>query len=83
MAAHDEQRHDAPSGREPDHPPGPVPRDLPDQQSGPDDHWDPDHPAPGPAEDAPDPDEAGAGPRDAPRSGTVHPEHPAPQEPSD
>ncbi|MBB5928466.1 hypothetical protein [Streptomyces echinatus] len=31
----------------------------------------------------PDPDEAGSGPSGAPRAGTVHPEHPAPQEPSD
>jgi hypothetical protein len=32
-------------------------------------------------EDVPDTDEAGTGPSGAPRSGTVHPEHPAPDEP--
>ncbi|MEU6478778.1 hypothetical protein ABZ858_18140 [Streptomyces sp. NPDC047017] len=35
------------------------------------------------ADDVPDTDEAGSGPQGAPRSGTAHPEHPAPQEPSD
>ncbi|MEV6835610.1 hypothetical protein AB0N17_14015 [Streptomyces sp. NPDC051133] len=71
--------------RQPD--PGPVPRDPPDQQAGAaEDRWDV---APqqagdetGADADAPDPDEAGAGPRGAPRSGTAHPEHPAPDEPS-
>ncbi|GHI03652.1 hypothetical protein AQI88_35950 [Streptomyces cellostaticus] len=66
----------------------PVPRDLPDQQARPGgDPWEaaagqrPDD-EPG-AEDVPEPDEAGTGPRGAPRSATVHPEHPTPQEPSD
>jgi hypothetical protein len=62
----------------------PVPRDLPDQQARPgDDPWDvPGHPVDAePDEETPDPDEAGSGPRGAPRSGTVHPEHPEPQEP--
>ncbi|QTE02608.1 hypothetical protein [Streptomyces cyanogenus] len=65
----------------------PVPRDMPDQQARPDeDPWDV---APGRTQDdepdeasVPDTDEAGTGPSGAPRSGTVHPEHPAPQEPS-
>ncbi len=66
----------------------PVPRDLPDQQARPDeDPWDvsPRHTADDePDEDvAPDTDEAGTGPRGASRSGTVHPEHPTPDEPSD
>lgn len=67
----------------------PVPRDMPDQQAGPDE--DPLDEAPGhtpgddtPDEDAvPDTDEAGSGPQGAPRQGTVHPEHPGAQEPSD
>ncbi|MEU2060528.1 hypothetical protein [Streptomyces sp. NPDC013455] len=65
----------------------PVPRDLPDQQAGAgDDRWDV---TPGSAPDdeadedtTPDTDESGTGPRGAPRSGTVHPGHPAPDEPS-
>ncbi|MBL1103989.1 hypothetical protein JK361_05100 [Streptomyces sp. 5-8] len=65
----------------------PVPRDMPDQQARQDaDPWDV---ASGRAADdepdeeaAPDPDEAGTGPRGAPRSGTVHPEHPTPEEPT-
>ncbi|MYW21515.1 hypothetical protein GT039_39625 [Streptomyces sp. SID2955] len=68
----------------------PVPRDLPDQQAGPgDDPWDvvPGHPVGDEPDDerdeqAPDTDEAGSGPRGAPSTGTVHPEHPEPQEPS-
>ncbi|MFJ4523337.1 hypothetical protein ACIP4Y_20665 [Streptomyces sp. NPDC088810] len=63
----------------------PVPRDMPDQQVRSDeDPWDV---APGGTQDdepdentVPDTDEAGTGPRGAPRTGTV--EHPAPQEPS-
>jgi hypothetical protein len=35
-----------------------------------------------PAGDVPDTDEAGTGRQGAPRSGTVHPEHPVPDEPS-
>ncbi|MES4887950.1 hypothetical protein [Streptomyces sp. NPDC096012] len=64
----------------------PVPRDLPDQQAQPND--DPWEVPPGrdtgeqENEDVPDTDEAGSGPKGAPRSGTVHPEHPTPQEPS-
>ncbi|MET8564576.1 hypothetical protein ABZV75_29865 [Streptomyces flaveolus] len=73
----------------------PVPRDLPDQQAGPaEDPWDvsPGHGVdvePDDEQDAkpdedvvPDTDEAGTGPRGAPRTGTVHPEHPSPDEPS-
>ncbi|MER6266519.1 hypothetical protein [Streptomyces sp900105755] len=69
----------------------PVPRDLPDQQAGsgqdpweaadsarPEDRGDGDRPEP----DLPDPDEAGAGPDGTPRSGSVHPESPVPDEPS-
>ena len=73
-------RHDAGQGGEP------VPRDLPDQQVG--EGEDPlDIPVPDvAAEEAddgvPDTDEAGTGRRDGPRSATVHPEHPAPDEPS-
>ncbi|WP_381558554.1 hypothetical protein [Streptomyces eurythermus] len=67
----------------------PVPRDMPDQQVGAGkDRWDvtaPERPAEdGRGEDgegtAPDTDEAGTGPRGAPRAGTVHPEHPGPDE---
>ncbi|RPF38703.1 hypothetical protein [Streptomyces sp. TLI_185] len=73
-------RHDAGQGGEP------VPRDLPDQQVGegedpldiPVPEVDPDE-----ADDeVPDTDEAGTGRRDGPRSATVHPEHPAPDESS-
>ncbi|MET9390463.1 hypothetical protein ABZY20_08620 [Streptomyces sp. NPDC006624] len=35
------------------------------------------------ADDVPDTDEAGTGRQGAPRSGTVHPEHPTPDEPAD
>ncbi|MFK4144745.1 hypothetical protein [Streptomyces sp. NPDC004065] len=73
----------------------PVPRDMPDQQvrEG-EDPWDaapvrePDG-GNGSEDDgsgpdaAPGTDEAGSGPRGAPEQGTVHPEHPVPQEPSD
>ncbi|GAA2736489.1 hypothetical protein [Streptomyces nogalater] len=67
----------------------PVPRDMPDQQAGAEeDRWDvtaPGRPAEGGPETddedtAPDTDEAGTGPRGAPRTGTVHPEHPGPEE---
>lgn len=68
----------------------PVPRDLPDQQARPGskDPWETaaaQRPAdePGADEDVPDIDEAGTGPRGAPRSATVHPEHPTPDEPAD
>jgi hypothetical protein len=68
----------------------PVPRDLPDQlaREG-EDPWDA---APGTADeddtdtgtdtDVPDTDEAGTGRQGAPRSATVHPEHPVPDEPT-
>ncbi|MFJ6080290.1 hypothetical protein ACIQI8_02725 [Streptomyces sp. NPDC092369] len=64
----------------------PVPRDLPDQlaHEG-EDPWDPDlgeADRDGSAEDVPDADEAGAGRQGTPRSATVHPEHPAPDESS-
>ncbi|MGN5380824.1 hypothetical protein ACQ4WX_38075 [Streptomyces lasalocidi] len=74
--------------------PRPVPRDPPDQQAGHgDDRWEP-HTDDGRtpeqngaddregAGDVPDVDEAGAGPRGAPRHAGVHPEHPVPEEPS-
>ncbi|MFF9408198.1 hypothetical protein ACF1B0_22150 [Streptomyces anandii] len=71
----------------------PVPRDMPDQQvqEG-EDPWDAapvrrgkrrEADAGAPAQDAqdvPDSDEAGAGPKGAARPATVHPEHPAPDE---
>ncbi|MFD8371332.1 hypothetical protein ACFV2Z_11265 [Streptomyces sp. NPDC059688] len=60
----------------------PVPRDMPDQQAQTDeDRRDavPDEPD---GDGVPDTDEAGSGPRGAPRSGTVHPEHPEPDEPT-
>ncbi|UFR00721.1 hypothetical protein KBP30_05830 [Streptomyces sp. Go40/10] len=65
----------------------PVPRDMPDQQARDDkDPWDVSPARPRddePDEDAvPDTDEAGTGPRGSPRSGTVHPEHPGPEESS-
>ncbi|MFR0355470.1 hypothetical protein [Streptomyces sediminimaris] len=62
----------------------PVPRDLPDQQVR--EGEDPlDIPLPPGEEDeaggeVPDTDEAGAGRQDGPRSATVHPEHPSPDE---
>ncbi|MEV5174258.1 hypothetical protein AB0L10_25015 [Streptomyces flaveolus] len=65
----------------------PVPRDLPDQQAGfGEDPWDvtPGHGVDDEPDEevVPDTDEAGTGPRGAPRPGTVHPEHPSPDEPS-
>ncbi|MFE1859019.1 hypothetical protein [Streptomyces anandii] len=72
----------------------PVPRDMPDQQvqEG-EDPWDAapvrrgkrreadaETPAPD-APDVPDSDEAGTGPKGAAHPATVHPEHPAPDEP--
>ncbi|MEU0971175.1 hypothetical protein ABZ357_39355 [Streptomyces sp. NPDC005917] len=62
----------------------PVPRDLQDQQAGPGkDRWDAaEGPDKDPGADIPDTDEAGTGPRGAPRSGAVHPEDPLPDEPS-
>jgi hypothetical protein len=73
-------RHDAGQGGEP------VPRDLPDQQVGegedPLDIPVPEVDADEADDEVPDTDEAGAGRRDGPRSATVHPEHPAPDESS-
>ncbi|MFR9787425.1 hypothetical protein ACL07V_01905 [Streptomyces sp. MB22_4] len=80
------QREQEPGGA-PD--PRPVPRDMPDQEARPDDPWDlPADRSGGPtgqdegddADGVPDTDEAGSGPRGAPRKGTVHPEHPGPDE---
>lgn len=64
----------------------PVPRDLPDQQADAgEDPWEvPVEPVDDTteADDVPDMDEAGTGRQGAPQSGTVHPEHPAPEEPT-
>lgn len=76
----------------------PVPRDMPDQQAdvgedpwevaprftgtGEDDKNGKDR-ADEPADDVPDTDEAGTGRQGAPQQGTVHPEHPVPDEPAD
>lgn len=66
--------------------PKPVPRDLPDQQTGADeDPWElEDNPAADerPDPEVPDTDEAGTGKRGAPHSGSGRPEHPVPDEPS-
>ncbi|MPY57353.1 hypothetical protein [Streptomyces spongiae] len=68
----------------------PVPRDLPDQQAhGGDDPWDvategdSQNDEDTPATDVPDPDEAGSGRRGDPKSGSVHPEQPVPNESTD
>lgn len=62
----------------------PVPRDLPDQQADTvEDPWEvPVESADDTteADDVPDTDEAGTGRHGARQSGTVHPEHPAPEE---
>ena len=71
--------------------PDPVPRDMPDQQARSDDPWDLPAAKNGgsdedggdggdPGDELPDTDEAGTGPRGAPRTATVHPEHPGPDE---
>ncbi|GGU31616.1 hypothetical protein ACH4HG_33645 [Streptomyces coeruleorubidus] len=75
----------------------PVPRDMPDQQADAgEDPWevaprftgtgkdgkDDGDEADEPAGDVPDTDEAGTGRQGVPRSGTVHPEHPDPDESS-
>ncbi|MGQ5633592.1 MULTISPECIES: hypothetical protein [unclassified Streptomyces] len=81
---------------EPERGTGPVPRDMPDQQAGAgEDPWEVrpgrrDEDTPGAEDsgedaspqdaDVPDTDEAGTGRRGSPRSGTVHPEHPSPDE---
>ncbi|MBH5338041.1 hypothetical protein IHE55_25985 [Streptomyces pactum] len=64
----------------------PVPKERADQQaSDAPDPWDlpedEERRPTGPDQEAPDVDEAGAGPRGAPRSGSVHPEQPVPDEP--
>lgn len=64
-----------------------VPRDMPDQQAREgEDPWEvapfaagADQEGENPT-DVPDTDEAGTGRQGAPRSDTVHPEHPGPQE---
>ncbi|MER5209877.1 hypothetical protein ABT063_04610 [Streptomyces sp. NPDC002838] len=87
-----DHRHEAP-GEHGD----PVPRDLPDQQADAgEDPWEvtaereegdsgdteePDETTE-PATDVPDTDEAGTGRQGAPRSGSVHPEQPVPDESS-
>ncbi|GGU01717.1 hypothetical protein [Streptomyces coeruleorubidus] len=75
----------------------PVPRDMPDQQADAgEDPWevaprftgtgkdgkDDGDEADEPAGDVPDTDEAGTGRQGVPSSGTVHPEHPDPDESS-
>ncbi|MBT2416791.1 hypothetical protein J7F01_09745 [Streptomyces sp. ISL-22] len=64
----------------------PIPRDLPDQQADAgEDPWEVSvAPADDTAEadDVPDLDEAGTGRQGAAQPGTVHPEHPAPEEPT-
>lgn len=76
----------------------PIPRDMPDQQAdvgedpwevaprftgtGKKDKADAQDEAGEPSDDVPDTDEAGTG-RGAPQKGTVHPEHPVPDEPAD
>ncbi len=63
--------------------PRPVPRDPPDQQAGNgDDRWEPRSDEGHGTGDVPDVDEAGAGPRGAPRQAGVHPDQPVPDEPS-
>ncbi|MEU6095281.1 hypothetical protein [Streptomyces sp. NPDC047079] len=83
-----EQRHQGPGEQT-----RPIPRDMQDQQArNAEDPWDVrtarDDSARAPdteesANDVPDTDEAGTGRRGAPQSGSVHPEHPVPDEPSD
>ncbi|MFE1248072.1 hypothetical protein [Streptomyces sp. NPDC058766] len=76
----------------------PVPRDMPDQQADAgEDPWDvaprftgagkddgdrADEAGGESSGDVPDTDEAGTGRQGVPRSGTVHPGHPTPDEPS-
>lgn len=70
----------------PDRTDEPVPKDLPDQQAATgEDPWEvPVESADDTteADDIPDLDEAGTGRKGAPQPGTVHPEHPVPQEPT-
>ncbi|MFI5972244.1 hypothetical protein [Streptomyces sp. NPDC051452] len=79
MAAQRAQESDNDNGARP------VPRDLPDQQARPgEDPWEvvPGHPLDEQRDpNIPDTDEAGSGPKGAPRPGTVNPEQPTPQEP--
>ena len=66
----------------------PLPRDMPDQQAGVEDPWDPEDRTPGEsgrtadeeADDVPDLDEAGAGPQGAPRDEQANPDMPTPDE---
>ncbi|MFE9450918.1 hypothetical protein [Streptomyces sp. NPDC006739] len=81
MAAQSQHKHG--------HQGAPVPRDLPDQQARPgEDPWEaassarPRHGEREPDPDVPDTDEAGTGPRGAPRQATVHSDHPTPDEPT-
>ncbi|MGY1499066.1 hypothetical protein ACW4TU_21145 [Streptomyces sp. QTS52] len=78
---------DEEGAQEQDSRPDPVPRDMPDQQTGADDDpWElEDDPAATEADERPDPevpdtDEAGTGKRGAPHSGSERPEHPVPDE---
>ncbi|MER7949586.1 hypothetical protein ABTY59_19565 [Streptomyces sp. NPDC096079] len=63
----------------------PLPRDREDQQAAAGDPLSVPVPVSEETDDGkvPDPDEAGTGPRGRPRDGTVHPEHPTPEEPAD
>ncbi len=76
-----EHQHQGPGEKDP------IPRDMPDQQAHEGrDPWDarPEQDdtddTEEPATDVPDTDEAGTGRRGAPHSGSVHPEHPVPDE---
>ncbi|MFJ9038649.1 hypothetical protein ACIRF8_18905 [Streptomyces sp. NPDC102406] len=60
----------------------PVPRDMPDQQADGDEQVDAPVEQADRGDDVPDTDEAGTGRRGGPGSGTVHPEHPDPDEPT-
>ncbi|WP_329273718.1 hypothetical protein [Streptomyces sp. NBC_01451] len=83
---------DGEGAQEQDSRPNPVPRDMPDQQTGADeDPWEVDDPSTAkgadgrPDQEVPDPevpdtDEAGTGKRGAPHSGSERPEQPVPDE---
>ncbi|GAA3902379.1 hypothetical protein GCM10023084_63550 [Streptomyces lacrimifluminis] len=77
---------DGDAAQEQDSRPNPVPRDMPDQQTGADeDPWEVDDPAGTEADERPDPevpdtDEAGTGKRGAAQSGSDRPEQPVPDE---
>ncbi|MFG2576581.1 hypothetical protein [Streptomyces sp. NPDC048481] len=81
-----EQRLEGPGGNG-----APVPRDLPDQQAdGGGDRWDVAEPEQsgesgkdqGAAQDVPDTDEAGTGPKGAPHAGDGQSDDPEPEEPT-